>query len=99
MVLHLNNNDKEAKMKLDNEILMVCECSSLEHQVVFQWDNNDKEVYMHIHLVNYKGFWRRLWHGLKYAFGHRCRYGEFDEVILRKEDAGNLQKIVEHLKK
>ena len=60
---------------------------------------NDNEVYVSVHLSTYHGFWKRLWHGLKYAFGHKSRYGAFDEVILRKEDADNLQKVVDHLKK
>jgi hypothetical protein len=85
-------------MKNDNEILLLCDCSSDEHQMIVRWDNDDKEVYVSIHLANCKGFWKRLWAGLKYAFGHKSRYGEFDEIILRKEDADNLQKVVDHLK-
>ena len=86
-------------MKNDNEILLMCECSSAEHQMIVRWDDSDNEVYVSIHLANYKGFWKRLWHGLKYAFGHKSRYGAFDEVILRKEDADSLQKVVDYLKK
>ncbi len=85
-------------MKNDHEILMICECSSCEHQLIIRYDNNEDEVYVNVHLANYKEFWRRLWHGLKYIFGYKSRYGEFDEVILRKEDADNLQKVVDHLK-
>ena len=85
-------------MKNDNEILLLCDCSSDEHQMIVRWDNIDKEVYVSIHLANNTGFWNRLWRGLKYAFGHRSRYGEFDEIILRKEDANNLQKVVDHLR-
>ena len=86
-------------MKNDNEFLFLCECSSCEHQFIVRWDNDDKEVYISIHLANYLGFWKRLLEGIKYIFGHKCRYGQFDEIILRKEDADNLQKIVDHLKK
>ena len=84
---------------MNHDILMLCECSSCEHQMVVSWDDNDDEVYVHVHLADYKGFWKRLWYGLKYAFGYKSRYGAFDEVILRKEDANNLQKVVDHLKK
>ena len=85
-------------MKNDNEILLLCDCSSAEHQLIVRWDNDDNEVCVSVHLANYMGFWKRLWHGLKYAFGYKSRYGAFDEVILRKEDADNLQKVVDHLK-
>ena len=86
-------------MKNDNEILLLCECASCEHQLIVRWDKDDDEVYATIHLANYMGFWKRLWCGLGYIFGHKSKYGEFDEVILRKEDANNLQKVVDHLKK
>ena len=83
---------------MDNEILLLCECSSCEHQLIFSWDKHENEVYTHVHLVPHDGFWKRLWAGLKYAFGHRSIYGDFDEIILRKKDADSLQKVVDHLK-
>ena len=86
-------------MKNDNEILLLCECSSAEHQLIVRWDKDDKEVFISVHLADCKGFWKRLWHGLKYAFGYKCCYGAFDEVILRKEDADNLQKVVDQLRR
>ena len=86
------------KMKNDNEILLLCECSSEEHQLIVRWDDEDNEVYVSVHLANYMGFWKRLWHAVKYVFGYKCRYGAFDEVILRKEDSENLQKVVNHLR-
>ena len=85
-------------MKNDNEILLICDCSSAEHQMIVRWDNDDNEVYVSMHLANHLGFWKRLWHGLKYAFGYKSRYGAFDEVILRKGDADNLQRVVDHLR-
>ena len=85
-------------MKTDNEILLICDCSSAEHQLIIRWNNDYDEVYVDTHLTTYKGFWKRLWYGLKYTFGYKCRYGAFDEVILRKEDADNLQKVVDYLK-
>ena len=85
-------------MKNDNEILLLCDCSSAEHQLIVSWDNDDKEVYVRVHLSKRHGFWRRIWHAVKYVLGYKCRYGAFDEVILRKEDANNLQKVVNHLK-
>ena len=85
-------------MKNDNEILLLCDCSSAEHQLIVRWDNDDKEVYVNVHLANMYGFWQRLWHAAKYVFGYKSRYGAFDEIILRKEDADKLQKVVNHLR-
>lgn len=86
-------------MKFDNEILLLCDCSSCEHQLIVRFDNDSKEVYAQVHLFTYKSFWKRLWAGLKYAFGHKSTYGEFDEVILREEDADSVMRIADHLKK
>ena len=83
---------------MNHDILLLCECSSCEHQLVVSWDDKDDEVYVHVHLADYKSFWKRLWYGLKYAFGYKSRYGAFDEIILRKDDADTLQKVVDHLK-
>ena len=85
--------------KFDNEILFVCDCSSCEHQLIARWDNTDKEIYVSVHLSNHRGFWARLLYGLKYAFGYKCAYGAFEEIILRIADADSIQKIVDHLRK
>jgi hypothetical protein len=53
---------------------------------------------MEVHLAPL-GFWDRVVNGLKYIFGHRSKYGDFDDMILKKEDAWKLEKIVEYLKK
>ena len=53
---------------------------------------------MEIHLAKLS-FWDRLKHDIKYIFGYRCMYGDFDEVILKKEDVHKIEKIVEFLKK
>jgi hypothetical protein len=86
--------------KMQQEIL-ICQCGSLEHQFSFVWWEDkdlDSEVYMECHLTPLP-FWQRLKNGIKYIFGHRSVYGDFDDVILRKEDAHKLERIVEFLKK
>ena len=85
------------ELNLTNEIL-VCKCDNVEHQLVFSWFTDEEMVYMSTHLCKLP-FWQRLWHGIKYIFGYKSRYGDFDEFILRREDAEKLEKIVEHLKR
>ena len=53
---------------------------------------------MEVHLSS-KGFWQRLVNGFKYIFGYKSKYGDFDEMIIKKEDVRKLEKIVEYLKK
>lgn len=38
-------------------------------------------------------------HGIKYIFGYRSMFGDFDEFIFKKEDVHKLERVVEFLKK
>lgn len=86
--------------------LLICECHSTEHQIILSYsediDNTNGKVYpmcyAHIHLSKYS-FWQRLKHGIKYIFGYRCRYGDFDEFIFNPKDASELQELVDYLNK
>lgn len=82
------------------EELLVCQCSSMEHLItIVYWDDDEpKEVYVNIHLVNERNIFKRIVNAIKYVFGYKCKYGDFDEFILRKEDADKLQKVVDYLK-
>lgn len=76
-----------------------CRCSTPEHTLRF-WFDDDKDfpcVYVSVFLEEYP-WYRRLWLGLKYIFGHKCRYGHFSEFMLRPEDADRLASIAEGLK-
>lgn len=72
--------------------VLICECSSREHQIIIEHDNEDNLTYCHIHLVKH-GFWRRLKVGLKYIFGYKCRYGQWEEFILKPEHATQLREL------
>lgn len=90
---------------MENTDIIICECNSTDHQYIFLYSedkdingNIDKTVYIHTHLNKYS-FWERLWVGIKYIFGHQCRYGAFDEFIIKPKDADKFQKVVDFLKK
>ena len=78
--------------------VLICDCSSREHQIIIEHDNEYNLTYCHIHLVK-NGFWRRLKAGLKYIFGYKCRYGQWDEFILKPEHANQLRELSELLSK
>jgi len=78
--------------------IFVCDCSSREHQIVFEYDIDDNLVYCNIHLYNYS-FWTRFIQGIKYIFGYKCRFGHWDEFIWKVEDADKLEEIAKLLKK
>ncbi len=66
--------------------LIICDCNSAEHQMVLRFDEEDKMVYVEIHLVPL-AWYKRLWHGIKYIFGYKCCYGNFEELILSPKHA------------
>ena len=71
--------------------IFICECHNLEHQIAFWYDKNEKSLYIEPHLVTYRNFFQRFWVGLKYAFGYRSRFGEFDEMMLSSESQKELR--------
>lgn len=70
-------------MKRDEWI--ICECSSLEHFMQISYEPDfDEYVYVTIHLSELP-FWKRLIFGIKYIFGYKSKYGNFEEIILGKK--------------
>lgn len=89
-------------MENQNDIvrdLLVCECSSMDHQLVINYFKGDTDpfVYVHVHL-SHKGFLERIKYAFRYIFGFKSTYGAFEEVILGPEHVTNLLTIVNHIK-
>ena len=80
------------------DTIFICKCYNTEHQLVFSYFTDEKEVYVSVHLIPEYRIFRRIWNAIKYIFGHRSIYGHFDEFIFKPEDADKLQSIVNFLK-
>ena len=78
------------------EEIVLCKCESPEHQMLFRVLDSSCDVYVTIHLVRLP-FWQRLKTGIKYIFGYKCRFGDFEEIILKPEDAPKFKKIYKWL--
>ncbi len=94
------------KIPYESQEIVICECRSDEHQYIFYYSEDEIEegkkvpmVYVHPHLITYKSFWERLKSATKYLFGHRTKYGHWDEFMLSPKDAHKFQDIVNYLKK
>jgi hypothetical protein len=74
----------------------VCECSSLEHQVSFVYDNEDKVLYVRPRLCTSKNFFQRVVAAIKYVFGYTSKYGEWDEIVITNEDLVDIQQMLNH---
>jgi len=91
--------------------VLICECSSVEHQIVFTYCSEEREditgiegaIYedcmdVSIHLTEYNGFFKRIWVAIKYIFGYRSRYGDWDTFLMNPEDADRLIPYLEKLR-
>lgn len=79
--------------------LFICLCNNTEHQLIFSYfkDDEDRDVYVSVHLTPEYKIWKRIWMTVKYIFGYRSCYGHFDEFIFKKSDAPKLVKIAKAL--
>jgi hypothetical protein len=86
----------------DIQELFVCDCGDPSHQFIISADaesSDDHYVYVSVHLNRDHNIFKRMWTALKYIFGRRSIFGDFDEVIINPKDADRLQKVVDFLKK
>lgn len=82
--------------KKDDSKFLVCACHNIEHQLHVFKDDEDKIVYLSVHLVS-GSFWQRLKNGIKYIFGHKSIYGDFDEFLFKEEHGKTLIELGEFL--
>ena len=82
--------------------LFICECHDPSHQFIISADPLDSEfpeVYISVHLNRDHNIFKRIWTAMKYVFGMRSILGDFDEVIIRPDDADRLQEVVDYLRR
>jgi hypothetical protein len=84
---------------LDGTEYFECQCHSDEHAVTFTLSLDDEmpEIYLSVYMDNRRGFWRRLWLGLRYAFGYQSKYGAFGNWTLQPSDAERLRSMLDKL--
>ena len=80
------------------EEVILCQCENPEHQLIFKTVGGCEEVFVTFHLRKFP-FWERVKNGMKYIFGHTSVYGDFDELILRAQDAEKIERVAQFLKK
>ena len=83
------------KRKVKDPKIFLCECNSYEHQAIFWLDDDYKQLYVAIHLTTHKSFLKRLWIGLKYTFGFKSRYGNWDNFLFSLENEKALREYLE----
>lgn len=73
-----------------------CACYNVEHQIIFtydpEWDEIDALVYLRP-----DNFFKRIKNAVKYIFGHRSRYGDFDVFIFNNNDIERLKTVLNNV--
>lgn len=77
------------------KIYLECECDSMEHTMVLQFDPSDGTVYVNVNLNQYRSWWQRAWVAVKYAFGYESKYGHWDCTMLSPKQLGKFQDVIE----
>jgi len=77
--------------------IFICSCGSLEHQMYFWYEEEDKLFYTEVHLTG-RSFLGRLKYGIKYIFGYKSRFGAWDEFIFDSEAEKQLLEFLKNKK-
>ena len=81
----MKDNTKDLKEYFD------CDCGdSAHHFTITQVSNYDKTfddecVYISYYMNQYRTWYQRLWLAIKYVFGYKSRFGDWDSITLDKE--------------
>lgn len=96
----MKRNKAISTLRPDEQELLVCKCGDVSHQCIIGYtvDDSPKEVFLSVHLVREPNIFKRMAIAIKYIWGARSIYGDFDEIILSPKDAPKLQKAVDYLK-
>ena len=87
--------------KFEIEELFICQCGDPSHQFIITADTDNTKgacAFVSVHLNREHNIFKRMWTAIKYVFGRRSIHGDFDEVIIKPNDAEKLQKVVDFLR-
>jgi len=75
-----------------------CDCHSDEHTIKFVYDEENNEFYLSVYLNQYRNLLQRIWVAIKYVFGYKSRYGDWDCWTLQEQDVVRLKKVLNLVK-
>ena len=82
---------------MDNSHFFECVCHSDEHILRFMYDKDDNQFYTTIFLNQYRNIFKRIWIAIKYIFGYKCKYGHWDQWILKYEEVDRMKKLLDKI--
>jgi len=82
---------------LDGSHFIECRCGSDEHTIRFTLsiEDDDPEIYTSVFLNHWQPWYYRIWHAIKYIFGYKCKYGDWDCTLMGETEVDQLQKMID----
>lgn len=72
-----------------------CSCGDMDHILRMCYFKDELDtMYVDVHLRQ-KIWYRRLWQAIKYVFGHRSTFGDFDEFLWNKKEATRVRSLLD----
>jgi len=73
------------------------DCYAQEHIIHYEMDLSEKNIFVSYFIsASYLTWWKRLIMGIKYIFGKRSRYGEFDTTIINRRKVIELRNFLNY---
>jgi len=76
-----------------------CECGDAHHSIRFIYDPDECDIFFEFRVNNYKSFWKRLQAAFKYLFNVDNRDASYDTMIVRKDEAQKMIRILQKVSK
>lgn len=70
---------------IENAGIIPCGCGNIGHHILYVKDPDEPEIYVYVQLAD-QPWYKRLWKGIKYIFGYKCRFGMYDELIVNEDN-------------
>jgi hypothetical protein len=83
---------------IEQRHIFICSCYSLDHLIAFYYDREDFELHIQTRINPEYGFFKRIWLAIKYIFGYRSRFGEYDDFIFNPDDMEKLRWYINMIK-
>ena len=71
-----------------------CLCYSPNHTLRFTHSIDTNEVCVEVYLDQQNGFFKRILVAIKYIFGHKTQYGDWEHFIFQKWDIDRLRDLL-----
>jgi hypothetical protein len=84
---------------LDEITNFECICHSPEHTLKVEYDADMKNLVFSVHLNQYRNIFKRIWTGIKYIFGYKCKFGQWDIFEMQNQDIPKFKRILELIEK